>query len=46
MILMPYKFPPSMCMKQTSFIVLMIISVKQMIVNDIDIYLQPFITEL
>ena len=43
---MPYNKPPWECMKQTSFILSMIIPGKQMPSNDIDIFLQPLIKEL
>jgi len=33
-------------MKQTSFILFMIIPEKQMVGNDIDVYLKPLISEL
>jgi len=46
MILIPYNRPPWECMKQTSFILSMIIPRKQMTGNDIDVYLQPLIKEL
>jgi len=46
MVLIPYNRPPWECMKQTSFILSMIILGKQMEGNDIDIYLQPLIKEL
>jgi len=45
-ILIPYNTPPWVCMKQTSFIILMIIPGKRMPGNDIDVYLQPLIKEL
>ncbi|XP_052203050.1 uncharacterized protein LOC127808514 [Diospyros lotus] len=45
-ILIPYNLPPWMCMKQTSFILSMIIPGKQMPGNDIDVYLQPLIKDL
>jgi len=41
-----YNRPPWECMKQTSFILSMIIHGKQMTGNDIDVYLQPLIKEL
>ncbi|XP_025608126.1 uncharacterized protein [Arachis hypogaea] len=45
-ILIPYNFPPWLCMKQTSFILSMIIPGPKMPGNDIDIYLQPLVDEL
>ncbi|XP_074576082.1 uncharacterized protein LOC141832476 [Curcuma longa] len=45
-ILIPYNTPPWTCMKQTNFILSMIIPGKKMPGNDIDIYLQPLIDEL
>ncbi|XP_060169988.1 uncharacterized protein LOC132600681 [Lycium barbarum] len=45
-VLIPYNRPPWECMKQTSFILSMIIPGKQMPGNDIDVYLQPLIQEL
>ena len=46
MVLIPYNRPPWECMKQTSFILSMIIPGKQMVGNDIDVYLEPLIKEL
>ncbi|XP_057723816.1 uncharacterized protein LOC130939747 [Arachis stenosperma] len=45
-ILIPYNTPPWICMKWTSFILLMIIPGKKMPGNNIDVYLQPLIKEL
>ncbi|XP_019189395.1 PREDICTED: uncharacterized protein LOC109183788 [Ipomoea nil] len=45
-ILIPYNLPPWICMKQTSFILSMIIPGKKMPGNDIDIYMQSLIKEL
>nr|XP_025625188.1 uncharacterized protein LOC112717339 [Arachis hypogaea] len=45
-ILIPYNTPPWICMKRTSFILLMIIPGKKMPGNNIDVYLQPLIKEL
>ena len=45
-VLIPYNRPPWECIKQTSFILSMIIPGKQMAGNDIDVYLQPLIKEL
>ncbi|XP_075113362.1 uncharacterized protein LOC107776664 [Nicotiana tabacum] len=42
-VLIPYNRPPWECMKQTSFILSMIIPRKQMPGNDIDVYLLPLI---
>lgn len=39
-ILISYNTPPWMCMKQTSFIISMIIPAKRMSGNDIGVYLQ------
>ncbi|KAG8485488.1 hypothetical protein CXB51_021843 [Gossypium anomalum] len=44
--LVPYKLPPWICMKQSSFILSMIISGEKGPRNDIDIYMQPLIEEL
>ncbi|XP_055812627.1 uncharacterized protein LOC129882385 isoform X1 [Solanum dulcamara] len=46
LILIPYNRPPWECMKQSSFILSMIIPGKKMPENDIDVYLQPLIQEL
>ncbi|GMI88465.1 hypothetical protein HRI_002515800 [Hibiscus trionum] len=45
-ILVPYNLPPWICMKQSSFILSMIISGEKGPGNDIDIYMQPLIEEL
>jgi len=45
-VLIPYNRPPWECMKQTSFILFMIIPGKQMTGNDVDVYLEPLIKEL
>ena len=45
-VLIPYNLPPWMCMKQSSFILSMIIPGKKSPGNDIDVYLQPLISEL
>ncbi|XP_025616664.1 uncharacterized protein [Arachis hypogaea] len=45
-ILIPYNLPPWICMKQTNFILSMIILGPKMPGNDIDVYLQPLIDEL
>lgn len=45
-VLIPYNTPPWICMKQSSFILSMIIPGKNSPGNDIDIYLQPLISEL
>jgi hypothetical protein len=45
-ILIPYNTPPWVCMKQTSFILSMIIPGKKAPGNNIDVYLQPLIKEL
>ena len=45
-VLIPYNRPPWECMKQTSFILSMIIPGKQMPGNNIDVYLQPLIKDL
>ena len=45
-LLVPYNFPPWMCMKQTSFMLSMIIPGKKMPGNNIDVYLQPLVKEL
>ncbi|XP_050206738.1 uncharacterized protein LOC126656261 [Mercurialis annua] len=44
--LIPYNMSPWICMKQSSFILSMIIPGKKGPGNDIDIYLQPLIEEL
>ncbi|XP_062216051.1 uncharacterized protein LOC133916413 isoform X2 [Phragmites australis] len=45
-VLIPYNLPPWICMKQTSFILSMIIPGPDSPGNDIDVYLQPLIDEL
>lgn len=45
-VLIPYNTPPWVCMKQTSFIMSMIIPGKKSPGNDLDVYLQPLINEL
>ncbi|XP_058003975.1 uncharacterized protein LOC110659856 [Hevea brasiliensis] len=45
-ILVPYNMPPWTCMKQSSFILSMIIPGEKSPGNDIDVYLQPLIKEL
>ncbi|XP_027941160.1 uncharacterized protein LOC114194957 [Vigna unguiculata] len=45
-VLIPYNLPPWMCLKQSSFILSMIIPGKRAPGNDIDVYLQPLIEEL
>lgn len=45
-LLIPYNLPPWICMKQTSFILSMIIPGPDSPGNDIDIFLQPLIDEL
>jgi len=45
-ILIPYNLRPWLCMKQTSFILSMIIPGEKGPGNDIDVYLQPLIHEL
>jgi len=45
-VLIPYNLPPWMCMKQSSFILSMIVPGKRAPRNDVDIYLQPLIQEL
>jgi len=45
-VLIPYNLSPWMCMKQSSFILFMIIPGKRAPGNDIDVYLQPLIEEL
>ncbi|KAH1055162.1 hypothetical protein J1N35_033227 [Gossypium stocksii] len=44
--LVPYNLPQWLCMKQSSFILSMIIPGEKSLGNDIDIYLQPLIDEL
>jgi hypothetical protein len=44
--IVPYNLPPWMCMKQTSFILSLIISGPTAPGMDIDVYLQPLIEEL
>lgn len=44
--LVPYNLPPWICMKQTSFMLSMIIPGPDSPGNDIDVYLQPLIDEL
>ena len=45
-VLIPYNTAPWICMRQTSFLLSMIIPGSKMPGNDIDIYLQPLIDEL
>lgn len=45
-ILIPYNTPPWVCMKQSSFILSLIIPGKKNPGNNIDVYLQPLIKEL
>ncbi|XP_057746718.1 uncharacterized protein LOC130965987 [Arachis stenosperma] len=45
-ILIPYNLPLWLCMKQTSFILSMIIPGPKIPGNDIDIYLEPLVDEL
>ncbi|GMJ12295.1 hypothetical protein HRI_004898700 [Hibiscus trionum] len=45
-LLVPYNLPPWICMKQSSFILSMIIPGEKGQGNDIDIYMQPLIEEL
>ncbi|XP_016203600.1 uncharacterized protein LOC107644277 [Arachis ipaensis] len=45
-ILIPYNLPPWLCMKQSSFILSMIIPGPKMPGNDIDVYLEPLVDEL
>ncbi|WVZ03174.1 hypothetical protein V8G54_023980 [Vigna mungo] len=45
-VLIPYNFPPWICMKQSSFIIPMVILGKLAPTNDIDVYLQSLIQEL
>jgi len=45
-VLISYNLPPWMCMKQSSFILSMIIPGKRALENDIDVYLPPLIEEL
>ena len=45
-VLVLYNLPPWICMKQSSFILSMIIPGEKGPGNDIDIYLQPLIEEL
>jgi hypothetical protein len=44
--LVPYNLPPWMCMKQSSFILSLVISGPKSLRMDIDVYLQPMIKEL
>ncbi|GLT65094.1 hypothetical protein SLA2020_375460 [Shorea laevis] len=45
-VLIPYNLPPWLCMKQSYFILSMIIPSPKSPGNDIDVYLQPLIDEL
>jgi len=45
-VLIPYNTPPWVCMKDTSFIMSMIIPGKYSPRNDIDVHLQPLVKEL
>jgi hypothetical protein len=44
--LVPYNLPPWMCMKQTLFILALVIPGSSSLGMDIDVYLQPLIDEL
>jgi hypothetical protein len=44
--LVPYNLPPWMCIKQSSFILSLVISIPNDFGIDINIYLQPLIEEL
>ena len=46
MVLIPYNLPPWMCMKQTFFMLSLLIPSPTAPGNDIDIYLQPLIDKL
>ena len=45
-VLIPYNLPPWMCMKQSFFMLSLLILSPTALGNDIDIYLQPLIDEL
>ena len=45
-ICIPYNFPPSMCMKQSNFILSLLISRKHAPGSDMDVYLQPLVNDL
>ena len=45
-VLIPYNLPPWICMKQTFFMLSLLIPGPTSPGNDIDIYLQPLIDEL
>ena len=45
-VLIPYNLPPWMCMKQSFFMLLLLIPRPTTLENDIDLYLQPLIDEL
>ncbi|XP_042515263.1 uncharacterized protein LOC122089606 [Macadamia integrifolia] len=45
-VVMPYNFPPWMCMKPDYFILTLLIPGPEQPGNDIDVYLQPLIEEL
>ena len=45
-ILIPCNLPPWMCMKQSFFMLSLLIPSPNAIGNDIDVYLQPLIDEL
>lgn len=45
-ILIPYNLPPWMCMKQSFFMLSLLIPGPESLGNDIDVYLQPLIEEL
>jgi hypothetical protein len=45
-LLVPYNFPPWMCIKQTSFILSLVIPGPSSLGMDIDVYIQPLIDEL
>lgn len=45
-VLIPYNVPPEVCLKDTNYVLSMLIPGPKAPVNDIDVYLQPLIEEL
>lgn len=46
LVLIPYKIAPETSLKDTNYLLLMLIPVPKNPTNDIDVYLQPLIDEL
>jgi hypothetical protein len=45
-ILIPFNFPPSMCMKDSNFILSVLIPGRSSVGNDMDVYFQPLVYDL